>query len=398
TDPTTDPTDSMTETDSDTMVEPCEPGDGMGMGMVEKSFLWVANSDQSTISKVDTLAVVELARYRSDPGAGDPSRTAVSADGRFVVVNNRATGRVTAIAANLEDCVDKNNNNTIETSQNPNDIRPWDADECVIWSIVLPKSADHIGAGPRGVTWTLGSWSYDTCQFEDPKIWVGFRPQVGVSQMVELNGADGTIESTVEINPWNVGDSTWGPYGAALDFDFDTKEAFVYFTGLRGNVYRINDGDNSLDQWTSPGNVQSYGMTVDPQGRVWMGGCSGPVTRFDPVSQQFTSVPNTSSCYRGVGADTMGHIWVAANGPCGVVQIDAETAQVVQFHNLNPCSTPVGISVDTEGYVWVVDEFQGAWKINPADPNNDKTFLPISGDHYTYSDMTGGQIQNLVPM
>jgi hypothetical protein len=30
------------------------PGDGMGMGDVEKSFLWVANTDESSIAKVDT--------------------------------------------------------------------------------------------------------------------------------------------------------------------------------------------------------------------------------------------------------------------------------------------------------------------------------------------------------
>ncbi|MCA9717474.1 MAG: lyase, partial [Myxococcales bacterium] len=123
---------------------------------------------------------------------------------------------------------------------------------------------------------------------------------------------------------------------------------------------------------------------------------SGPVTRFDPSNQQFTAVPGTNSCYRGVAADTIGGVWVASNGQCGVVQIDRDSATVIQFHTLNPCSTPVGISVDIEGYVWVVDEFQGAWKIDPADPQN-KQFVAIANDHYTYSDMTGGQIQNIVP-
>ncbi|MCY1062439.1 hypothetical protein [Nannocystis sp. SCPEA4] len=71
------------------------------------------------------------------------------------------------------------------------------------------------------------------------------------------------------------------------------------------------------------------------------------------------------------------------------------TNTLIQFHTLNPCSTPVGVSVDDEGYVGVVDEYQGAWKIDPLNPNN-KQLLPIANDHYTYSDMTGGQLKSVV--
>ena len=66
----------------------------------------------------DTQKVVEIARYRMGPSVNDygedPSRTAVSLDGRFMVVNGRASGRTTMIAANLEDCVDTNNNGKLD--------------------------------------------------------------------------------------------------------------------------------------------------------------------------------------------------------------------------------------------------------------------------------------------
>jgi len=369
------------------------------MGMVEKSFLWVANTDQGSIAKIDTLDIVELARYRSGPtneNNASPSRTAVSADGRFVVVNNRGTARTTMIAANLDDCVDKNNDNAITTSQNPNDLLAWNtendwADECIIWSTKLPAAPGDIGAGPRGVTWNIGTWNYDTCSYEDPKIFVGYRPQANIAHMAVLNSGTGVIEDTVVINPWNVGNNGWGPYGAALD-----AEQNVWFTGLRGNVYKIDANDLSVQTWAPPGNAQFYGMTVDSDGRTWTGGCSGPVYRFDPMDESFTAVQGTNACHRGLAADREGHIWVASNGPCGVVEVDADTATLVQFHNLAPCSTPVGVSVDTEGFVWVVDQYQGAWKIDPLNPV-DKTFLPVSSQHYTYSDMTGGQLRGVLP-
>jgi len=53
------------------------------------------------------------------------------------------------------------------------------------------------------------------------------------------------------------------------------------------------------------------------------------------------------------------------------------------------------VSVDEEGYVWIVDQHQGAWKIDPLNPN-DKQLLPIGSQHYTYSDMTGGQLKSVV--
>ncbi|MCA9714107.1 MAG: hypothetical protein H6713_24970 [Myxococcales bacterium] len=66
-----------------------------------------------------------------------------------------------------EDCVDKNTNNAIETSQNPGDILAWGGDECVIWNTILPSGQGQI-VGPRGVIWTLGTWNNVSCQFEDP--------------------------------------------------------------------------------------------------------------------------------------------------------------------------------------------------------------------------------------
>ena len=136
-------------------------------------------------------------------------------------------------------------------------------------------------------------------------------------------------------------------------------------------------------------------MTVDPDGDPWMAGCSGPVSTYEPLLNKFTAVPGTNACYRGAAADHDGNIWVASNGPCGIVQIDHKTNTLIKFHNTAPCSTPVGVSVDTEGFVWLVDENGWAWKIDPANPAGMKK-VDILGDHYTYSDMTGGQLKSVI--
>ncbi len=373
---------------------PCLPGDGGMMGEAEKSYLWVANTSQGSISKVDTMAVTELARYRSGPNGGSesPSRTAVSLDGRYVVVNNRASGRVTMIAANAEDC----KNGGANTSQNKDDLLAWGTDDCVIWSTVLPIKGGQ-STGPRAVTWTPGDWNDDpdVCAFENPKVWVGYLPAPNATaSMARFNGADGTIEETVNIGNWSVGWANYSPYGAALD-----KLANVWFTGLRGEVFRINTSEDPItfDRWNPPGNLQFYGMTVDPEGEPWFGGCSGPVSTFNPETQQFTAIAGTQACHRGLAADQVGNVWVASNGPCGLVQIDYETNTLIKFHTPAQCSTPVGVSVDIEGYVWLVDQAGWAWKIDPENPEpNNWQQLTIAGNHYTYSDMTGGQGKSVI--
>lgn len=57
------------------------------------------------------------------------------------------------------------------------------------------------------------------------------------------------------------------------------------------------------------------------------------------------------------------HVWVASNGPCGLVDVD--------------------------GFVWLVDQEGRAWKIDTANVPAMQN-IPVQGSHDVYSDMTGG--------
>ncbi len=368
---------------------PCEPGDGMGMGMIEKSFIWIASQNLHDIAKVDTLTMTELARYRTGPANENPSRTAVSADGRFVVVNNRQSGRSTMIAANLADCIDSNNNGMIDTSQNKNNLLAWGTDECVRWSIVHPI-AGGVASGPRGVTWTPGEWSYDECKYVNPKVWIGYLAAGNNAKFVRVDGATGVVEETLTAAAWK--GSSYAPYGAALDPQFRP-----WFSSLRNEFVRVNTDENpiTLTRITPPNNVQSYGFTIDEDGNPWFGGCSGPVTVYDQKNQTFTSVAGTSACHRGITADEK-YVWVASNSPCGLVQIDRENRTLIAKHVLPQCSTAIGLSIDLEKNVWLVDQGGWAWKFDPENvPGLVK--VDVAGSHYVYSDMTGGQLLSVVP-
>ena len=372
--------------------DPCQGGN-MGFDF---SYLWVANTDSGTVSKVNTETLVEEARYRTgiENVYHSPSRTTVSLDGRFALVGNRNSMSITLVAANTADCIDKNNDNVITTSLGANDVLAWGTDECVLWHTVLPDVGPGEVSGPRAMTFDPGTFNEQTCEYEGSKIWVGWHGVSATqSHMAHIDPVTGAVVETVDINNWVMGDNSWPPYGAALD-----GIGNVWFSALRGEVFRLNTNSLQLDRWAMPNNVQAYGMTVDPEGNAWFGGCSGPVTMFDAQAETFTSVPNTNACHRGVAADSLGNIWVASNGPCGLVQIDRETKTLIKFHNAadfnNQCSTPVGVSIDVEGYVWMVDQAGWAWKMDPE--TYAKEVVAIAGNHYTYSDMTGGGLNAVI--
>ena len=366
----------------------CEPGDGMGMGMVEKSFIWIPSQDLSDVAKVNTQTMVLLARYKIGAGGDSPSRTSVSGDGRFVIVNSRQTGRSTMVAANIEDCVDKNNNGKIETSQGPNDVLAWGSDECILWDKQWPY-AGGFAAGPRGTTWTPGTWDYDLCQYVDPKVWIGYSAPGGAGHFVRV-AVDGTVEETIVVPGWN--GQGYSPYGGALDPEFRP-----WMAGLRGEFIRINTDQNpiTVDRFTPPGNTQGYGFTVDPDGNPWFAGCGGPVSTYNTDTMQYTAIAGTNACHRGIAADEK-YVWAAANGPCGLVQIDRATNTLIKFHNTNPCSTAIGVSIDAEKFVWLVDQEGWAWKIDPLNVPAMKQ-VKVPGSHYVYSDMTGGQLNSILP-
>ena len=111
---------------------------------------------------------------------------------------------------------------------------------------------------------------------------------------------------------------------------------------------------------------------------------------------QFTNVPGVGGKQRGIQVDREGRGWAAGNSPCRLVQYDVATRSVTQAEILLPeCKEPVGVSIDVDGFVWVVDKgMDQAYKVDPV---SHAVMLTVGGldKPYTYSDMTGSGL-NLV--
>ena len=82
---------------------------------------------------------------------------------------------------------------------------------------------------------------------------------------------------------------------------------------------------------------------------------------------------------------------MSANPP--LVWIDMETMAVGDTVTIPGSFTTKGVSVDIDGYVWVVNQW--AWKVDPATGLDVGSYNGLTGP-YTYSDMTGYALGNVI--
>ncbi|MCX4240367.1 Vgb family protein [Paraliomyxa miuraensis] len=351
-------------------------GGGMG-GDVDFSYIWVANSSQNAVSKINTQTLVEEGRYLVHPGNGNPSRTSVSLSGDVAIANRN--GGITKIHANHDDCVESNGMAGLQTSNGGANVLGWDVEECRAWYTPMAYSTQ------RPVAWSPGTFNPAACEWEGQMVWTA-SAQSGASGTVMvtvLDGDTGVIDSEIPIPELAIG--YFGPYGAAFDTNGDFWFVDSGNDGPSQELVRVDAVTHDYDIWMTP-SINPYGFTVDTLGRPWIAGYAGGVARFDPVTETFDV--NNSITGLGIQEDANGIMWMA-HYPWsyeGVIAIDRDSMNVVDQIDL-PSSLAKGVSIDFYGYVWVVDQGTSAFRIDPVTKAFD-TFTGLTGP-YTYSDMTG---------
>lgn len=359
-------------------------GGDCNCGNADWSYLFVANSQQGTLSKINTRTLQEEGRYET--GGLSPSRTSVSIDGKAVVVANRGTG-IAKYWTRPESC-DPNQNGQagVQTSTGKNDVLPFGEDDCLAWFADFPNMTVQ-----RPVAWTPGEGK---CH-ENQKVWTttgagGFSATQCGPQGVWvhlLDGDTGVVEDTIHIpeNEFNCDHTNTGqgvglgPYGGAVD-----AEGNFWFHGWgNGKLVRVDYATHDYEIVSGFG----YGITVDTKGRVWI---SSSISRYDHASGDLQTAPVSTS--GGIAQDLQDRIWAA--GQNGVVWVDMETMAVGDTVSLPVNNQVKGVSVDIDGYIWAVAQNDSrAFKIDP-DTYDYELYDGLDGP-YTYSDMTGGAVFNV---
>lgn len=358
----------------------------------EFSYIFIANSPESTVSKIDTTTVTEVGRYltRAD-AAGNPSRTSVSISGRAVAVANRHAGLI-KIFTNPEDCIDRNGNGVIDTSTGAGDVRPWDQDECVHWYRDFPGYTVQ-----RPVAWAPGVFDPVSCQWNDETVWTagcggGFQPGFGGDSTTHVHLVDG--ETGMDIQQVDLADYScqgFGPYGGAVD-----SEGNFWLIQNNGFLARVDRVGFTHQVWAKSANAAPYGLTVDSQGRPWVTSYSANVglARFDPATETWAEAMDpllVGNGQSGVAQGGDGRIWMGVGaGGLGIASVDPETLMVIDHYVVGGVQGK-GISVDGQGFVWRAGG-STATRIDPGDGSS-TAYMGLTSA-YTYSDMTGFGVAN----
>ena len=361
-----------------------------GGGDVQFSFIWISNSPEGTVSKIDTETLIEVARYRTGPDGSDPSRTSVNLKGDVAVVNR--DGSITKIGAIDEQCKEKNGQPGIQTSSGPNDVLAWGADECVLWNTALMPAS-------RPAAWTSGELidPQNPCSgFTGEKVWTSAPNGGGDAFVYILDGETGAIDDQVLVPN---ADGGLGIYGGAVDQNND----FWGVTYSAGPLVHV-DYDTMVAETIPLPIGSAYGFTVDAKGRSWVGGWDGNLQRYDPVTKtwQKAMIPAQYAVLSRGMNDTNGELWIAALfEPQGLLRVDTDTATFIEHigaATLVGIQEPTGASIDVQGKIWLVDQSKnggGAFVYNPMTKKAD--WVGGLNGPYTYSDMTGYALKNVAP-
>jgi streptogramin lyase len=389
------------------------------------ALIWIANTEAGTVSKIDTRTYTELGRYEvavnwnKEGDDNGPSRTSVDSEGS-VYAGARYGDFVTKVSAAGSACGDTNGDGMVTTSTSPDDVLPLGQDDCVRWQT-------DIGGDARGVAVqeTPAQFIIEPVLDGEAKIteipgsrfvWAG--GQEKPAMLHKLDAETGAIVFSI-VPPARV-------YGLALD---GRDNLWISARGDdaigRVDTTRCVDGScanepvcvTTCSDTSCPSACDSavverielatggspYGITVDCDQRVWVGGAHGGegVRRYDPLApanERLKLVPvpgEDDDGVHGIAADAKGWVWGAARDE-GVWRIHADDLTFSHVPGTGGGDfSAKGMAVDRDGLVWAVPlRKEYAIVITPGQAPGDETVAkPIDGfdGPYTYSDMSGEQ-------
>ena len=368
----------------------------LNLNQIETPYLWVANTDSSTVSRIETatgrvLSVTDL------PSGSSPSRTAVDIDFNCWVGTRTTTGRAYKLSASDGGIIGQtpyvgrktrgvaiNAAGEIWISSSENDGRGFG------WMKVdqnnfqpLTAFQNNLGSyglsiDPFGRIWTATAWLGGTSVQRVDSV-RGF-----VEQRFRISGEGGNVYGiTADIN----GDA-WGALWATH------KVVWV-------------DGE-----YECPNNTEDCTVTV--------GNGLNAVIDVRPVINAAGGTGNYGG--RGIARDANGFVWAVFNdlGTSGwtnavsyAVKIDSTNGEPILATRVGRAA--VGITPDADGFIWVVNYAgDGTNRVNHPCPNgfNNTTggsvtklrssdgsvvaTYPTCGVRpYTYSDMAGYQLRSV---
>ncbi len=382
-------------------------------------YIYVSNSGEGTVSKIDPTTFKEVGRYCTAPGCNaDPSRASVSLDGDAGIANRASyflngvqhpeRASAVKIAGDLARCVDRNGNGKIDTATGSTAI-PWPVnttqspDECVLWwtPLTRDRNGNQVGGAgtlPRSATWDSKSSPNGSLS---SNFYVGL---YGTQEVAQLDAATGAIVQQVAVGG--------APYSSVFD-----RFGYLWIRdAISSRMIRVDTTKPGLPSaFVGPTPPCNYAITADSRGYIYDAG-NTCVARMDPSSNnpQWESLSLPGACFpRGSSLDANFNYWVSDT--CyGGYRVDAskpwgQGMTVVKQLPLTPNSGAyfLGTAIDGNGIPYFINTETsnlGAsggpnGTVYRVDPNNNYaiTNIRVGTTPYVYSDLSGSQLALTAP-
>jgi hypothetical protein len=374
--------------------------------------LWIANAGEDTLSRIDTNANKETARYRTwfgpagqaghVPHLGNayagaaPSRTAVDIQGNAYVLNRHFDGRAPVLFKILaEGGIDRNGNGVIDTSSdvdsngvvNGAEILPMAdtngngiievselRDERIAWAVRVP---DGIGA-PLAV----GALGRSLCISTDGNLWVG---HYNTSRYYKVASSDGRTLS----GPHPIGVT---PYGCLVD-----QTGTLWSANLGNTLGKLATGSPATTA-AFPFSMSNYGIALGND-KVYLATYSGangkPYAQFDPATNTFSTPAAVNFGALGVATDGNGNI-ISGNYVSGGVTKFAPSGAVLWSRPAQAGTGEVrGVAIDANNDVWLIHRTSANLSKYRGTDGTPLGVFPIGDQPYTYSDAAGFAARNI---
>lgn len=354
-------------------------------------YLFIANHDESTVSKYDTVLNREAARYKTyaNPSMGNPSRIAIDVDGNAYVLNREPnSGQPPQLLKILVDtAIDRNGNGIVNTSVDS------DNDGIIQPAETMPFTANNDAGNPavfadERIAWArrIGSgvsFGRSLCIAPDGKLWVGVWNQ---QRYYRVDPASGNVIPLPNALP-HVQMNAWSPYGCTVD-----KNGILWSATLSARLGRVDTATGAVSHFDSPFG-DTYGISQG-DGKIYQASLAGyTFTVFDIASSTF-SEPSAVNFYSpGIAIDGAGNI--LSSNPNGGVAKHAPNGTLLWQRGAQPNSNyPFGVMIDGNNDVWVMNLYTNNMSKYRGTDGTPLGQFPVGAFPYVYTDGSGLTTKN----
>jgi streptogramin lyase len=348
-----------------------------GLRLFETPYLWVPNSAENTVTRIDVKTGEKAGPFSLKSKAGEdchnPSRTTVDQDYNMWVGCRGSAGGL-----NREDLKPEMVPATVDNKV----VKLSKTDGAVLLSV-------RVGHGPRALALDAKNHLWVGCSVDDT-VW----EIDGQSGECYRGEAPGCAKPALKVANY--------PYGAAVD----QRQRLWVVHVHDGLLTEIDTATGAVlaqyGPWKRNGScVFLYGIAIDRHNDVWLGGwgCNDVVKvkgvaglhqgdgKSYQAGQLIGSYSSGGNNTRGVAVDLDDNVWAANSGTHNATKLNGMTGKIIATVNVG--DQPTGAGVDAQGNAWIVN--MGSSSVHRVNGLNvmDTKEIAVGKGPYTYSDMLG---------